>query len=812
MNYLAVMAAVMLLGLMACNEEAALTLPAEPQNPPVADNSGNVYITGDDFTWELGGGSEGDEGGASSIHAVTRTQLTVEDNVAKFTWTPGDRVGILPDQGAQVWFEIPTPAEGEEPTNVAAFDGGAWALKPTSNYAAYYPFVKDFDLDRTKVPVSYTGQAQTGNGTTAHLGAYDYQGARPSTTNGAGGVSFDFDHVGALVLLQFTVPTSGTRLTGVTLSADGAAFTTKGTYDLTSAEGFPITPTETSESMTIGLDYTTTADNETVTLYFMCAPIDLSGKTVNVSVACGGEEGETLKLMADGKNLLAAGGYLLEAKENIPYLTFSADAEQTLTLTQIGSPTAVDYQYSVNGAGWNKVTAGEAIAFGGEAGNLRFRAKSPIGTATDSENYYQISFGFEETSVECTGDIRTLVDWENYAKANTATARFCHLFQYCYSLTTAPELPATTLANSCYYYMFQYCSSLTTAPELPATTLASYCYYGMFSSCTSLTTAPELPATTLVDYCYYGMFEDCTNLATAPELPATTLAEGCYGYMFDDCYSLTTAPELPVTTLANSCYSGMFWGCKALNTAPKLPATTLENSCYHSMFDGCYSLTTAPELPATTLADWCYNSMFYGCTSLNIAPELPATTLADLCYDSMFFGCSALTTAPELPATTLADLCYMNMFRNCTSLTTAPELPATTLTQNCYDGMFWGCKALNTAPKLPATTLAEDCYRRMFRNCTSLTTAPVLPATTLAEYCYQSMFSGCSSLSSITMLATDISARNCLNDWVDGVSSIGTFYKNSEATWTTTGTSGIPEGWDVKTYAPTEAGTEGAAE
>lgn len=501
MNHLAGMAAAMLLSLTACNEETALTLPAEPQNPPVADNSGNVYITGDDFTWELG-----DEGGASSIHAVTRTQLTVEGNVAKFTWTPGDRVGILPDAGAQVWFEIPAPEEGETPTNTATFDGGAWALKPTSDYAAYYPFVKDFDLDRTAVPVSYTGQVQEGNGTTAHLGAYDYQGARPSTTNGAGGVSFDFDHVGALVLLRFTVPTRGTELTGVTLSADGAAFTTAGTYDLTSTEGFPITPTETSENMTIGLDYTTTADNETVTLYFMCAPIDLSGKTVNVSVACGGEEGETLKLMADGKNLLAAGGYLLEAKENIPYLTFSADAEQTLTLTQIGSPTAVDYQYSVNGAGWNKVTAGEAIAFGGEAGDLRLRAKSPIGTAKDYHNHYRISFG-NATQVECTGDIRTLVDWENYATASTAEARFCNLFSSCTSLTTAPELPATTLAENCYSYMFSYCNALTTAPVLPATTLAEYCYSYMFFDCTNLSSitmlATDISATDcLTDWVY----------------------------------------------------------------------------------------------------------------------------------------------------------------------------------------------------------------------------------------------------------------------------------------------------------------------
>ena len=646
MNYLAVMAAAALLGLTACNEEAALTQPAEPQNPPVADNSGNVYITGDDFTWELGGGSEGD---ASSVGAVTRSQLIVDGNTARFAWTPGDRVGILPDQGAQVWFEIPTPEEGEEPTNVATFDGGAWALKPTSDYAAYYPFVKDFDMDRTAVPVSYTGQAQTGNGSTAHLGAFDYQGARPSTTNGAGGVSFDFDHVGALVLLQFTVPTSGTELTGVTLSANGAEFTTAGTYDLTSAEGFPITPTETAESMTIGLDYTTTADDETVTLYFMCAPIDLSDKKVSISVACGGTEGETIEFEADGKNLVAAGGYLMEAKKKEPpYLTFAASDWQTLTLTKYNNPAAVDFQYSVNGSEWGSATVGEAIAFGGEAGNLRLRAKSPIGTASDNDNFYQISFG-NDTPVECTGDIRTLVDWENYATASTATARFCNLFNGCRSLTTAPELPATTLA----------------------------------------------------EYCYPGMFYNCTSLTTAPELPATTLAEDCYMYMFSDCTSLTTAPELPATTLAED--------------------------CYESMFSDCTSLTTAPE-------------------------ELPATTLAYNCYESMFYNCTSLTTAPELPATTLADGCYYGMFSDCTSLTTAPELPA--------------------------TTLVASCYRYMFRNC--------------------------SNLSSITMLATDISASSCLTGWVSGVASSGTFYKNSAATWTTTGQNGIPTGWTVQDY--TQAG------
>ena len=60
--------------------------------------------------------------------------------------------------------------------------------------------------------------------------------------------------------------------------------------------------------------------------------------------------------------------------------------------------------------------------------------------------------------------------------------------------------------------MFSGCTSLTQAPELPATTLANYCYSSMFSDCTSLTQAPELPATNLAEWCYYGMFYRCTNL------------------------------------------------------------------------------------------------------------------------------------------------------------------------------------------------------------------------------------------------------------------------------------------------------------
>ena len=89
----------------------------------------------------------------------------------------------------------------------------------------------------------------------------------------------------------------------------------------------------------------------------------------------------------------------------------------------------------------------------------------------------------------------------------------------------------------------------------------------MFLGCTSLTTAPELPATTMAEDCYAYMFSGCSTLITVPSsLPAATLAEGCYYAMFDGCSALTTAPALPATTLAEDCYAYMFYGCSSLSS------------------------------------------------------------------------------------------------------------------------------------------------------------------------------------------------------------------------------------------------------
>lgn len=291
------------------------------------------------------------------------------------------------------------------------------------------------------------------------------------------------------------------------------------------------------------------------------------------------------------------------------------------------------------------------------------------------------------------------------------------------------------------------------------------------------------------DYTFYRLFRDNTKLNNIDgvKLPATTLKNQCYREIFSGCSNLTlNNPDkfiLPADRLTSYCYCAIFENCTKLTAVSKkmLPATKLAEHCYDWLFAKSGLISSVPELPATTMDDYCYRDMFYQCTALTTAPELPATDLSngDYCYDSMFRNCTALTTAPKLPATKLSHACYIDMFSDCTALTTALKLPATTLTGSCYYQMFYNCKSLTTAPELPATTLVSQCYMYMFYNCTSLNCVKAAFTTTPV-----------------------VGGDNYTTNWLTNVASVGTFYKNSAATWTITGTHAVPSRWTVITYTP----------
>ena len=503
----------------------------------------------------------------------------------------------------------------------------------------------------------------------------DWMRATANVARNNGALNLNFEHMLSKVTVE--IDYNNITLDGNTVTrASVSKIFTRVQYceAVTDADGkVTINPFDKSAYNTDGLYVWTTpksdADNKKASTTAIVAP----GAYSNIAKAviyCGGDEKEIVLSLTNGLTLEAGKHYTFtlsnaaitpdqatissvsvepwtegpisssKPAEFIPYVTFTSNEEVGFKMTT-NNYTISGLEYSVNNGEWTPIPSNgisDEVTFGGTKGKLRVRGKNPNGTATDIFNYAFISFSSNETNakVACTGDIRTLLDWENYNTVDTKNARFCCLFKDCTRLTSAPELPATTLADWCYSYMFE--------------------------GCTALTTAPELKAEILAYYCCENMFKDCTSLTTAPALPATTLAEGCYYYMFHGCSSLTTAPALPATTLADDCYSYMFMGCSSLTTAPALPATTLADYCYFRMFSGCESLTTAPELKATTLAEFCYYNMFAFCTKLQSVTMLATNVSASYCLDDWLY--EAGTGASERTLKVASQGAYTNIVSN----------------------------------------------------------------------------------------------------------------------------------------------------
>ena len=174
------------------------------------------------------------------------------------------------------------------------------------------------------------------------------------------------------------------------------------------------------------------------------------------------------------------------------YLTFEAvSANSTVQLNKDGSGSGrkVNLQYSTdNGKTWKEYifieysysSTGQTITLSNIGDTVKFKGNNNIFSDRSSVYTFKMS-----GKIKATGNVTSL---NNEIGCDIPMSNFCYykLFYGCTSLTTAPELPATNLAESCYSSMFNGCTSLTTAPELPATNLAIECYSSMFNGCKKL--------------------------------------------------------------------------------------------------------------------------------------------------------------------------------------------------------------------------------------------------------------------------------------------------------------------------------------
>lgn len=244
----------------------------------------------------------------------TRTSYTVDNQGFHFQWSNGDALGIYPVGGDQVKF----PISSGDGSSSAVFDGGAWKLRSEYQYAAYYPFsVDNYKVSETEIPVSYTGQTQRGNASTAHLGAYDYLACAATLPDGGGGVDLAMKHLGAFLRLQLTMPKADSY-SKVEITSDGAGFVTTGRYNLTVATP-TIKATSTSSTYTIDLvNVSTTEKNQVITVYAMVAPVNLSSSNLTITVY-GRNNTKYVQKNIPGKNFVARSAY------NIDVASFPSD-------------------------------------------------------------------------------------------------------------------------------------------------------------------------------------------------------------------------------------------------------------------------------------------------------------------------------------------------------------------------------------------------------------------------------------------------------------------------------------------------------
>lgn len=202
-------------------------------------------------------------------------------------------------------------------------------------------------------------------------------------------------------------------------------------------------------------------------------------------------------------------------------LTFTGeDSEFTLKATNKSWDGTL--QWSTDHTNWTTLSGTEAMQSVGKKLYLRGKGNTSFGKGNSDGVLWQLS-----AKAGCSGNIQTLLDWENPPTAITGNRCYVCMFYNCVNLTKAPELPATTLGEVCYSSMFQGCINLRTAPKLPATTLVYGCYGEMFKGCSKLnvnstsgnkifTCPSDIP-----DYAVDEMFTGTYGLEGTPEADTT---------------------------------------------------------------------------------------------------------------------------------------------------------------------------------------------------------------------------------------------------------------------------------------------------
>lgn len=221
--------------------------------------------------------------------------VAVIGNEVDFVWSVTDSVGIFPDAGSQIYFSM---ASGAGQVS-AAFDGGGWALKKSSEYFSYFPFIPDFYIDKEAIPLSYLGQKQVGNAqeNRADIGNYGYMVAKGVADEETGSLYFNYERLGNLFRVK--IPVLPGKYKSLKVRTDDDVLVQKGTYNAVDL-GLEVDNPLYADSLTLELENVTFSQPGTLVAFIMMAPFNYLNRQLTFELT--DSEGNVAVSSVRGKN------------------------------------------------------------------------------------------------------------------------------------------------------------------------------------------------------------------------------------------------------------------------------------------------------------------------------------------------------------------------------------------------------------------------------------------------------------------------------------------------------------------------------
>ena len=211
-------------------------------------------------------------------------------NAGAFTWTKSkDVIGVWPtleageeEIASQVQFKA-----GNGGKATAVFSGTGWGLMPNRKYYAYYPY-KDKAKANLVTGAYSVSATQTSNNLTSHLGSNIFMYTSATAPAAKDTAKFQFHHFGSIIKMDISVPEEikDNAIKQVVISVDDSLFIKDFSFNPCADEP-EITAISRVDELTLKLGSNGAGFKPVVgkiSVWFLIGPVDLTGKTIKVSL------------------------------------------------------------------------------------------------------------------------------------------------------------------------------------------------------------------------------------------------------------------------------------------------------------------------------------------------------------------------------------------------------------------------------------------------------------------------------------------------------------------------------------------------